>query len=211
MKVKVAPSREHPVPYDTTDEIAPSYLEALAVAGNTAELQAALGADFGVANSGDLQKQTDLLKRSLKDRDAAPLASFPVAFAAASFLREYGSRLALDVAAARSAITHKLMELANCGDPKYELRALELLGKHSDIGLFTERSEVTINYKDPDALEAAIKDRVKRLLNANIVDVTPVYATLDDELGVFGAEIAEGDDEVALEEGEGDEVLEEDQ
>ena len=97
--------------------------------------------------------------------------------------------LALDVAQARSAITHKLMELANCGDPKFELKALELLGKHSDIGLFTERSEITINYKDPTDLENAIKERVKRLLNADIVDVTPIGADLDEQLGV--AEIPE--------------------
>ena len=38
------------------------------------------------------------------------------------------------------------MEIADCGDTRYELKALELLGKHSDIGIFTERSEIT-NYK----------------------------------------------------------------
>jgi hypothetical protein len=75
------------------------------------------------------------------------------------------------------------MELANCGDPKYELKALELLGKHSDIGLFTERSEVTINYKDPADLENAIKERVKRLLNAELIDVTPNRISIEDELG----------------------------
>jgi hypothetical protein len=75
------------------------------------------------------------------------------------------------------------MELANCGDPKYELKALELLGKHSDIGLFTERSEITINYKDPADLENAIKERVKRLLNAELIDVTPRGVSIEDELG----------------------------
>ena len=67
---------------------------------------------------------------------------------------------------------------------KYELRALELLGKHSDIGLFTSRSEVTINYKNPDDLEKAIKERVKRLLNAEVIDITPINLNLDEELGV---------------------------
>jgi hypothetical protein len=76
------------------------------------------------------------------------------------------------------------MEIANCGDPKFELKALELLGKHSDIGLFTERSEITVNYKSSSDLENAIKDRVKRLLNADIVDVTPIGDDLDAELGV---------------------------
>jgi hypothetical protein len=116
------------------------------------------------------------------------LSSLPVAYGAASFLRTYGQALALDVASTRAAITTKLMEIADCGDPKYELRALELLGKHSDIGLFTERSEVTINYKTPEALEDAIKERVKRLLNAEVVDVTPVGMDLDEELGIASPE-----------------------
>ena len=84
----------------------------------------------------------------------------------------------------RSAITAKLMEIANCGDPRYELKALELLGKHSDVGLFTERSEITINHKTSSDLEDAIKERIKRLLNADVVDGTPLSDSLDEELGV---------------------------
>jgi hypothetical protein len=59
-----------------------------------------------------------------------------------------------------------------------------LLGKHSDIGLFTERSEITINHKTSDDLESAIKERIKRLLNSDVVDVTPISDSLDLELGV---------------------------
>jgi O-acetylhomoserine/O-acetylserine sulfhydrylase-like pyridoxal-dependent enzyme len=87
----------------------------------------------------------------------------------------------MDAASARAAITNKLMEIANCGDARYELKALELLGKHSDIGIFTERSEITVNYKDPDDLEKAIKDRVKRLLNATIVNEVPLAQSLGAE------------------------------
>jgi hypothetical protein len=122
------------------------------------------------------------------------------AFAAAAFLKTYGQQLALDAASARAAITNKLMEIANCGDPKFELKALELLGKHSDIGIFTERSEITINYKNPEDLENAIKERVKRLLNADIIDITPLNNDLDDELGVANA-----NEESAEETGTGEE------
>ena len=87
------------------------------------------------------------------------------------------------------------MELANCGDPKFELKALELLGKHSDIGLFTERSELTINYKTPEDLEEAIKERVKRLLNSQMVDITPNTLTLEEEFGIGDAEEGEEDEE----------------
>jgi hypothetical protein len=126
-----------------------------------------------------------LLEAVAKNRKTENLKLPTTAYAAGAFLRAYGSQLALDVAVSRSAITNKLMEIANCGDTRYELKALELLGKHSDIGIFTERSEITINYQNPKDLEEAIKERVKRLLNASVVDVSPLNANLDEELGVF--------------------------
>jgi len=201
--VNVEPSRDHPVPYSTDDEYAPTLLEKLAVAGNTAELQVALGAPLEISSE-DLTKTKSLLeevakKKEKKDAHNTPpkaLSSLPVAYGAASFLRQYGQQLALDVASTRAAITTKLMEIANCGDIKFELKALELLGKHSDIGLFTERSEITINYKTPEALEDAIKERVKRLLNADIIDITPLGMDLDEELGMAGAD-AEFEDAAA--------------
>ena len=64
-----------------------------------------------------------------------------------------------------------------------------MLGKHSDIGVFTERSELTINYKNPEDLEKAIKDRVKNLLNATVIDVAPMEERLDEALGEEGAEL----------------------
>jgi hypothetical protein len=99
--------------------------------------------------------------------------------------------LAVDVSDVRAALTNKLLELANCGDPRFELKALELLGKHSDIALFTERSEVTVNYKNSTDLESAIKERIRRLLKTDVVDVEPITPTaevLDDVLGVAVSE-----------------------
>lgn len=180
--VIVEPTKEHPIPYDDSDDSTGSFLEELAVAGKTAELKEALGASVE-ASAGTIDREAKLLEEVVKKRKSAPLKSQPVALAAASFLRTYGQQLAMDAAQARAAITHKLMEIANCGDPKYELKALELLGKHSDIGLFTERSEITINYQNPQELENAIKERVKRLLNAEVIDVTPLSDALDEELG----------------------------
>ena len=108
------------------------------------------------------------------------------------------ARLAADVNDVRSALTNKLLELANCGDPRFELKALELLGKHSDIALFTERSEVTVTYKNSQDLESAIKEKIKRLLKTdNYVDVepiTPAADDLDDVLGVAVREEPKADD-----------------
>jgi hypothetical protein len=43
---------------------------------------------------------------------------------------------------------------------------------------------IHINHKTSEGLEEAIKERIKRLLNANIVDVTPLTDSLDEELGI---------------------------
>ena len=181
--ISLEPTASVPMPYNTLDEVGATFAEEMAIAGNTAELQVDLGAKLEVSSK-DAAEEKALLKAAIKSKKVSALNTPNTAFAAAAFLRTYGQMLAMDVASARSAITNKLMEIANCGDTKFELKALELLGKHSDIGLFTERSEITIHYKDPSELENAIKERVKRLLNADIIDVTPIGADLDDVLGV---------------------------
>jgi len=191
--VHVEPTDEHPVPYDTSPEVSPTFLEEMAVAGATAELQVDLGASLEL-DPDDAARQESLLKAVISKQKSKNLTNVNTAFAAAAFLKTYGQQLALDAASARAAITNKLMEIANCGDPKFELKALELLGKHSDIGIFTERSEITINYKNPEDLENAIKERVKRLLNADIIDITPLNNDLDDELGVANANEESADD-----------------
>lgn len=188
--VHIEPAKDHPVPYDTREEKLGSYLEEVTVAGNTAELQVGLGANL-VVTEADQEKEKTLLEAVAKGKKSKNLTNQSTAFAAAAFLRTYGHQLAMDAVQARAAITNKLMEIANCGDARFELKALELLGKHSDIGIFTERSEITVNYKNPDDLEKAIKERVKRLLNATVVEVTPLEDSIDEELGI----ITQGDDD----------------
>jgi hypothetical protein len=186
-RVKLKPKNDVPVPYDDEDEKSNSLLDELEIAGNTAELQASLGAVLEVSEE-DAFKEAQLLESYLQRNETPPIRSPLTALAASQFLRTYGANLAIDVASLRAAITNKLMEIADCGDPKYELRALELLGKHSDVGLFTERSELTVHHKTSADLEEAIKERVKRLLNADVIDVTPLNGMLDDELGVAGVD-----------------------
>jgi hypothetical protein len=203
--IKVEPTDEYNVPYSEHDESCDSLMDQVAVLANTAELQVAMGAPLEVTED-TAEREKQLLEAALRSKKIESFQTPTTAFAAAGFLRTYGSQLALDVAQTRSALTNKLMEIANCGDPKFELKALELLGKHSDIGLFTSRSEITVNYKDPEDLENAIKERVKRLLNADVIDVSPLGMNLDEELGIAGEEYTPEDEDEEydeeLEEGE---------
>ena len=205
--VKVEPTKDHPVPYDTSEEKPETLLDELAICANTADLLDQLGAPLEIKPE-NFEREKKLIDKAIKGGEVAAMRTQPAGLAARDFLREYGQLVALDVAETRAAITYKLMEIANCGDTKYELKALELLGKHSDIGLFTERSEITINYKNPEDLEHAIKERVKRLLNADIIDVTPIGMDLDKELGIAGVDDVVENNEIInnpeeQEEGEG--------
>jgi len=185
MTINIEPTKDIPPPYDTADVETSSFAEELAVIANTQDLLEQLGPPPEITQE-DAVKTASLLDKAVKTQDKTALSTPPVAFAAREFLRVYSGRIAAEMSDVRAALTNKLLELANCGDPRFELKALELLGKHSDIALFTERSEVTVTYKNSSDLESAIKERVKRLLNAK--DITPENAvttdTLDDILGV---------------------------
>lgn len=181
--VKVEPSTDHPIPYSTDEEKPATFMDEVSITAMTAELLEQLGAPLEVDNV-DLEREKKLIKTAIEDKKATALRTPLAATAVRSFLQEYGRSLGADAAQVRTAITNKLLEIADCGDTKYELKALELLGKHSDIGLFTERTEININYNSPEALESAIKERVKRLLNADVIDITPLGMDLDEELGI---------------------------
>lgn len=181
--IKVEPSTDHPIPYSTDEDKPATFMDEIAITAMTAELLEQLGAPIEV-DEADFEREKKLIKSAIDDKKASALRTPMAATAARGFLQEYGRGLAADASQVRMALTNKLLEIADCGEIKYELKAIELLGKHSDIGLFTERSEININYNSPDALENAIKERVKRLLNADVIDITPLGMDLDEELGI---------------------------
>jgi len=189
--IKAEPSTEYPVPFDLSDEDFDTFADKLASIGNTAELLEQLGAPVE-SNKENLEEEAALLDAAINNQKVTPLTqSLPAALGAAAFLRAYGQGRAVDAERVRLALTNKLLEIADCGDIKFELKAIELLGKHSDVGLFTERSEINVNYNSPEALESAIKERVKRLLNADIIDVKPLGMDLDEELGILDVDFEE--------------------
>jgi hypothetical protein len=48
-------------------------------------------------------------------------------------------------------------------DARVRMKALELLGKMSDVGLFTEKSEVTITHQTTDDLKEKLRKKLQRL------------------------------------------------
>lgn len=100
-----------------------------------------------------------------------------------SILSEYDQVVVSSAVQIRTYVTNKLIEETTHPDPKIRIRALELLGKVGDVGLFIERSEVTVKHKTTLELEASIKDRISKLLelrskSEEVVDVVAKPNTL---------------------------------
>jgi hypothetical protein len=107
-----------------------------------------------------------------------------VVLALSGYLKEYGSVVVSNAAETRNLIQNRLLEISRCGDPKHELKALELLGKMSDIGVFTEKSELVITHKTANELKEAIRDKINRLLNSDVIDVESFSDGLEEELNL---------------------------
>jgi len=181
--LNIEPTRDHPIPYDLSDDEPKTQADSVSVAINTVDLLEQLGA--GIDYSADDSKEAVKLVTQATNTPRH-FSSTAQAKAAQVILRRHDYQAFEDAQQARNFITNRLIELADCGDPKLEIKALELLGKHSDVGLFTNRSEITINHRSSASLENSIKERIKRLLNSpdEIIDITPLD-DLDTHLGAF--------------------------
>lgn len=194
--IEIQPSADKPLPFDLSDEQPKTHADSISIAANTADLIEQLGGSLDY-DAKDFQAAAALATGKVKPNSPTTISRTGTAKVLAVAIKEYDFQVFADVQQARNFVTNKLVAMADCGDPKLELKALELLGKHSDIGLFTERSEITVHHTTSKGLEDSIKERVKRLMNADVTDVLPLD-DLDAHLGAVG----EGEFEESLSPGE---------
>jgi len=194
MSVQVTPDNTHPLPGTLTDRRAESLQENARIAAGTATLMAELGMPFEMTEADEeiarkLFQEVDKKRVKTKSHRKQPsedeinppqLYTGNVALKLAALLTDYDHRVVLDATQARTYITNRLLEISKCGDAKYELRALELFGKMSDIGAFSEKSEITITHRTSDDLKQAIQEKIERLLGGTVVEGSA--KTLEEEL-----------------------------
>tara|TARA_R110001583_G_scaffold193369_1_gene361781 strand:+ start:107 stop:754 length:648 start_codon:yes stop_codon:yes gene_type:complete len=104
-------------------------------------------------------------------------------------LQEFGHSVAESATQIRHLVTNKLLIESENADPRIRVRALELLGKISDVGLFSEKSEVTITHQSTDDLREKLRSKLEKLVNpvddieeAEFMDAEPI--DVDEELGM---------------------------
>ena len=74
-----------------------------------------------------------------------------------TLLTAYDKRIVEDPAQIRYYATNRLLELTDDPDVKIRIKALELLGKVADVGLFADRTEITIKDKTTRDLEQELE------------------------------------------------------
>jgi hypothetical protein len=195
--LNIEPTAEHPIPFDLSDEQPKTHADSVAIAINTADLIEQLDGSLDYDDK-SLNQAGKLITGAEKSATPRTVSISGQAKAASVLIKQFDFQAFSDQLQARNFITNKLITLADSGDPKVELKALELLGKHSDIGLFTERSEITIHHTTSSSLENSIKERIKRLMNADVTDLKP---NLIDELDEYVQKTPENehvDDDVSI-------------
>lgn len=106
-----------------------------------------------------------------------------------AYLDEYGRAVVNHAVELRHTVTNRLIEESQNPDPRIRIRALELLGKVSDVGLFTDRTEVTITHQTTDELRNKLRAKLQRLVSQpDVVDAKVViggdFIDVDAELGL---------------------------
>lgn len=184
-----------PVP-DRND---PEGMQNLLAAAQAASRAARLLEDHGLqlqTNDGDRAIAAALATEYGKDPIATSAAATPARLSqirpaaldlTAHILSEFGHRVVEDAAQVRHMVTNKLIQETENPDPKIRVKALELLGKFTDVGLFTERSEVVVKHQTTDDLRAKLRDKLSALK-----DVTPADGIEDAD--VYGDDPIDGDD-----------------
>lgn len=90
-----------------------------------------------------------------------------------ALLNEYDKTVVQSAAQLRTYITNRLILETDSADPRVRLKALEMLGKVSDVGLFTDKTEITMRHRPTEELEQLLRERLTRVIEAEVVPETP--------------------------------------
>ena len=187
MTITVLPTSKD-VPLITEVEGLPAEIAARGEAFfNTAAFLSEAGADIEVK-----EKDREESRAIFSGSDQAPEvpSSSAVALHLKALVNEYDHQVLESNIQARQYIVNRLLDLSdprNETKPMEQLKALELLGKVSEIGLFTERVEVNINHKSTEEIEADLVKTLSRYMGHAQIEENKKSPTLgldlDEELG----------------------------
>lgn len=198
MPLKIIPDSSIPLPDNFNSEEPTSFQKKVKVAAHTAKVLLEAGADIPV-DINAAETAEDMFNAFLDpEHNPTPanavknLNSPAVVQHLTAMLTEYDHQVVADAVQLRRYITNKLIEETTLPDPRHRIKALELLGKISDVGLFSEKSEVTIKTDSVEDLETQIKSKLNKILsNTSVIDAS--FEVVEKEIGTVTPEDLKGE------------------
>jgi hypothetical protein len=171
MALKIIPETNKPLPDDFESEEPTTFNKKVKVAAATAKVLVEGGADIPVSSQ-EKQEAAEIFKEFTNpDSEAKANATITKALQVPAtvqhlfmMLSDYDHQVVQEAVQLRRFVTNKLIEDAGLSDPRHRLKALELLGKISDVGLFSEKTEITVKNLSQEDLQTQIKNKLFKIL-----------------------------------------------
>jgi hypothetical protein len=97
-----------------------------------------------------------------------------------AILDEYDKVVVQSAVQLRTYVTNKLIVDSTNADPRIRIKCYELLGKISDVGLFTDKTEITMRHRPTEELEQLLRERLMKTFDADDFGAVTPQTLLND-------------------------------
>lgn len=200
-EIRVVPEVTIPIPVDLTPQEAKTLHEQAKAAFNTAEFLIAMGHEV------DKKKIQAAQREASKQFTGSPTAkrrpyNVETSIWLDDLLQRYNTALVEDTIRLKTYVTTRLVEESDGEKAADRLRALESLGRLTQLGLFADKVEINVNHKSTDELKEELAKKLSRYMGVveevkeEKAEKKEVVIDLDEELGVVNLEETPKDEEL---------------
>lgn len=186
MPIVATPEVGIPLPFDTNPEEVDDFREKAHAMFKTVEELTKNGLEVAVEEA---DRQEARLAFAASKAPAPKTVTPGTIVHLESILNEWDQEV-LDVGRRlRNYVVNKFIAESTDPDPRIRIKALENLGRLSNVGLFSERIDITVTHRTINDIEADLKKTLE-LFTGEVIDVTPkeqpksvAEINLDEEFG----------------------------
>jgi hypothetical protein len=189
MPLTVTPEYDKPLPDDFEEEKPTTFAAKVKVASATAKVLMDAGAEIPTSTQEKVDAQglfqaftnpeADNKLNAITNKHLQTPATVQHLY---QMINDYDHQVVDEAVQLRRFITNKLIEDTGHTDARHRLRALELLGKISDVGLFSDKTEISVKHSSTEDLESQIKAKIYKLLGENKT-IDSSFERIDEEIG----------------------------
>ncbi len=197
MPIVVEPESGIPFPFDTRPEEILQWRDRAKAAVATIREIVELGGEVEVTQQDRQEARAavaDDKPVKITEKNAGQLVHLE------AILSEYDRDLLNVTTRLRSFVTNKLLLETVDEDPKIRIKALELLGKITNVGLFSERIDINVTHRTIEQVDQELDQMLEKYLGdveevetETAEELDSLLAMSDEELGITDVEVKETD------------------